>query len=216
VVHAAPTSVVFDFEDGTDDGFGNGFGGDATASWPIVSIGGSKRMELTPGGFQVAGRPSQGFDQFLAAMNTAVYNPSLSTISYDWYVDTSINAANVGTFLQIGTYINAGDGAYAQHEKEVELSGTQLASGSVFSGTVTQSLSTKFGALATGPGTFVTNPIQTFQRLGFILNASAVAAGQLKVYIDNVRVDATPEPASIVLAGLSLPLLGLIARRRRK
>jgi hypothetical protein len=32
-------SVTYDFQDGTDQGFGTGFGNDASASFPIVNIG---------------------------------------------------------------------------------------------------------------------------------------------------------------------------------
>ena len=41
-------SVTWDFEDATDQGFGTGFGNDASASFPIVNIGGSNRSLQTP------------------------------------------------------------------------------------------------------------------------------------------------------------------------
>ena len=213
-VHTFAASATFDFETGTDQGFGLKFSNDASASFPIVSIGGSQRMEiLRSGAFQEADRASQGADAFLAAMNLAVNNPSLSTISYDWYVDTSLSPGNYGNFLQIGTYINGGSGDYAQDfpgsGKDVELNGTQLASGNVFSGTVTETLTAKYGALAAG----FTTPAETFMRLGFILNGDG---SQAKVYFDNVKVNGVPEPASIALAGLAIPFLGLVIRRRRK
>src|SRR5437764_14636997 len=112
-VQAQSQSVIFNFQDGTDQGFGAGFGDDASKSFPIVNIGGSLRMGvLRTGAFQEAGRQNQGADAFLVAMNAATANPSGYVISYDWYVDTS--AGGYGTFLQLGTYINAGSGAYAQ------------------------------------------------------------------------------------------------------
>ena len=43
---ASAQSVTYNFEDGTDQGFGTGFGNDASNSFPIVAIGGSKRMEV--------------------------------------------------------------------------------------------------------------------------------------------------------------------------
>jgi hypothetical protein len=213
--HAFAASSTFNFEDGTDDGFGLKFSNDASASFPIVSIGGSKRMEIArTGAFQEADRGSQGAsDPFLAAMNLAVNHPSVSTISYDWYVDTSLSPGNYGSFLQIGTYINGGSGDYTQDfpgsGKDVELNGTQLASGNVFSGTVTETLTAKYGALAAG----FTTPPETFMRVGLILNGDGSAA---KVYFDNITVNGVPEPASIALAGLAIPFLGLVVRRRRK
>src|ERR1051325_3149471 len=143
VIQSHGQSITFNFQDGTDQGFGAGFGDDASKSFPIVNIGGSLRMGvLRTGAFQEAGRQSVGSDAFLAAMNAATANPSAYTISYDWYVDTSLSPGNYGTFLQIGTYINAGSGAYAQDfpgsGTDVEFNAAQLASGQVFSGTVTK------------------------------------------------------------------------------
>ena len=210
-VHASAATVTFDFEDLTDQGFGTGFGNDASKVFPIVNIGGSNRMETTLGGFQVAGRESQGMDAFLAALNQAAANPGLSTISYDWYVDTSKAPlpANNGTFLQFGTYINSGSGAYTQDfpgaGKDVELNGTQLASGQVFSGTVTETLTQKYGAI--NPG----HVSQTFQRLGLILNGDVTQ--DLKIYFDNVRIDAIPEPVSLALLAIATP--AFLLRRRR-
>ena len=107
-------SIVWDFEDGTDQGFGTGFGGDASASFPIVNIGGSNRMEvLDTASFQQAGREVTD-PAGLLVLNAATAAPSLYTISYDWYVDTSLAPGLYGTFLQLGTYLNAGSGSYAQ------------------------------------------------------------------------------------------------------
>src|SRR5436190_8413078 len=91
-------SITFDFQDGTDQGFGGGFGNDASKTFNIVNIGGSLRMEVPrTGAFQEAGRESQGADLFLAAMNAATADPNNYIISYDWYVDTSLSVSN-GTF----------------------------------------------------------------------------------------------------------------------
>jgi hypothetical protein len=206
-IQAQGQSITFDFQDGTDQGFGHGFGNDASAAFPIANIGGSLRMGiLRTGAFQEADRASQGSDAFLAAMNAAVLNPSGYQISYDWYVDTSLSPGNYGTFLQLGTYINSGGGAYTQDfpgsGKDVELNGTQLASGQVFSGTVTETLTQKFGALDPG---FLG---QTFMRLGFIMNGDGSAA---TVYFDNISVSPVPEPASLSLMGLAA--LWMIRRR---
>lgn len=205
-VHAQ--SATIDFENGNDNGFGLKFSNDASASFPIVNIGGSNRMEVArTGGFQEADRGIAG-DAFFNALNAATANPSGYTISYDWYVDTSVSPGNNGTFLQLGTYLNAGSGAYIQDfpgsGKDVELNGTQLASGQVFSGTVTETLTQKYGTLDPG---FLGN---TFLRFGFIENGDGTAA---KVYFDNITVaPVVPEPVSIAALGLAAPMF----LRRRK
>lgn len=206
----AQMSFTFDFEDGTDQGWGAPFGDDAGQEFPIVDIGGSNRMEvLRDGGFQEADHAS-GSDPFLSVMNKAMANPGESTISYDWYVDTSLSPGNYGSFLQIGTYINSGDGAYTQDfpdvGKDVELNGDQLASGDVFSGTVTETLTEKYDTLDPD---FLN---QTFQRLGFIINGDGADA---TIYFDNVTITAVPEPTSLALLGLCVPAW-LMARRRRQ
>jgi len=43
-------SITFDFQDGTDQGFGTGFGNDASKTFSIVNIGGSLRMGVPLGG----------------------------------------------------------------------------------------------------------------------------------------------------------------------
>ena len=165
-------------------------------------------MEVTLGGFQVAGREGAS-DPFLALMNNAAANPGISTISYDWYIDTSLSTNN-GTFLQLGTYFNSGSGAYSQDfpgsGKDVELNGTQLASGSVFSGTVTETLSAKYGAIAAG------HLGQTFQRLGLIMNGTGGATPL--VYFDNITITAVPEPTSLSLLALAAPLFWMVRRRK--
>jgi hypothetical protein len=204
-------SVTLNFEDLTDNGFGHKFSNDASETFPIVNLGGSNRMEiLRDGDFQEADR--NGTDsQWLAAFNAGVANPTGYVISYDWYIDTSLSPGNYGNFLQLGTYINAGQGSfpYAQDfpgtGKDVELGGAQLASGQVFSGTVSETFSAKYGALNAD---FQNAPAQ---RLGFIINGDGA---QAKVYIDNVNILPVPEPASLVLISIASAIVWSARRRR--
>jgi hypothetical protein len=206
-LQASAQSVTFNFEDLTDQGFGTGFGNDASASFPIVSIGGSNRMEvLDTASFQQAGRetgnPADG--QYIV-MLAASANEALATISYDWYIDTSLAPGAYGNFLQLGTYVNTGSGYYAQNfpgVKEVELNGAQLASGQVFQGTVTETFAAKGFDIPAG---------ENFFRIGFISNGDGT---QAKIYFDNVTLSVVPEPASLALFGLGGVGLVLAARRR--
>lgn len=205
-VQASAQTAVFDFEDGTDQGFGTGFGNDASASFPIVNIGGSLRMEVTDNAsFQQAGREtSNPADPWYVALQAAAANETLATFSYDWYIDTSLAPGTNGTFLQLGSYINSGSGYYAQNfpgaGKEVELDGTQLASGQVFSGTVS------FTFASVG---YDIPAADTFFRPGVISNGDGTG---VKIYYDNIRISVVPEPVSLALLALSVP--ALLVRRR--
>ena len=208
---ASAQSATFNYETGTDQGWGTGFGDDASANWTVSSVGGSQRM-LVPNtdGFQEAGfGTGNTSDPFFLAMAAAAANPAGYKLSYDWYVDAS--QVSNATFLQLGSFVNAGNGFYSQNfpatGKEVELNGTQLTSGQVLSGHVDVPFTTYVD------GTNATLPTgQTFYRIGLIENAGAGAV--IPVYFDNVSVAPVPEPASLALLGLGVPALAL--RRRRK
>jgi hypothetical protein len=201
--------VIYDFEGGDDQGFGHKFAeeGGASETFPIVSIGGSNRMAvLRNGDFQEAERvTSNPADPQFLAMDAASNDEAGYLLSYDWYVDTSLAPGNNGTYLQIGTYVNTGSGYYAQDfpdfGKDVELDGAQLASGGVFSGTVSETFSAKGLDLPTG---------QTFFRVGLILNGDG---SQATVYFDNIRIEpVVPEPTSL---SAIVAAIGLIAVKRR-
>ncbi len=146
---------------------------------------------------------------YLAAVNQAVANPGISTISYDWYINTA--GFTGATYLQLGTYLNAGQGSFPYVQdfpgsgKDVEVDGVSLASGGVFSGTVTETIATKYGALNAD---FLNAP---GQRFGLIMNGDGTG---VKVYFDNITIVGVPEPATLALLGLVVPSL-LLARRRR-
>ena len=205
---ASAQSVTYNFEDGTDQGFGTGFGNDASASFPIVNIGGSLRMEvLDTASFQQAGRETgnPGDGQYITMLAGSA-DESLITLSYDWYVDTSLSPGNYGNFLQLGTYVNTGSGYYAQDFpaiKDVELNGGQLASGQVFSGTVTETFAAKG---------FNIPLAETFFRFGLISNGDGT---QAKIYFDNITLSIVPEPTSVALVGVgAIGLIGVVTRRR--
>ena len=206
---ASAQSVSFNFEDGTDQGWGNPFSADPAdaVKIPVANIGGSNRIKIVrDGSFQEIGRRSfNTTEPFHLTMNAAAADEANYVISYDYYVDTS--TGGFGSFLQLGTYVNAADGYYAQDfpgpGKDLELNGGQLASGSVFSGTVTETFAAKGFNLAPGASQY---------ELGFVLNGDS-AAGQGIVYIDNIRIGLVPEPATMAVLGLALP--AVLLRRRR-
>jgi hypothetical protein len=199
-------SALFDFESGGDQGWGHKFADDASETFPTTLIGGSNRMTvLRNGDFQEADRStSNPSDALFTAMAAAAANEAGYLISYDWYIDTA--PGSMGSFLQIGTYVNTGSGYYAQDfpdtGKDVELNGTQLASGQVFSGTVSETFAAKGYNIPAG---------ETFFRLGLIMNGDGANA---TVHFDNIRVAPVPEPNSLGLLGSIVA--GAVAMRRAR
>src|SRR5688572_10994624 len=99
-VQANAQTAIFDFENNTDQGFGAGFGNDASATFSIVNIGGSLRMAVPDtASFQQAGRETGNpLDSQYLAMQAASLDEANYRISYDWYLDTSA-PGNYGNFL---------------------------------------------------------------------------------------------------------------------
>jgi hypothetical protein len=203
---ARGADATFTFEDQTDQGFGHKFSNDASESFPIVNIAGSNRMQVVRNGdFQEAERTTNNpADPLYQAMLAASTNEAGYRISYDYHIDTSTWGAAAGTFLQVGTYVNTGNGYYAQFfgTQELELNSVQLTSGQVFSGTISQTFTQKGYDLP---------PDQNFFRLGLIVNGDGAAQS---VYFDNVSVGPVPEPASLTLLALALPAFTMRPRRR--
>jgi PEP-CTERM motif len=201
-IQAQGQSVNFNFSDGTADGWANtGFGNSPVAS--VTNIGGQNYIAIPLGGFQVANiGTSDSSTPLYAAMAAAAANPAGYNISYDYYINTA--AFSGATFLQIGSFVNTGNGDYFQDfgtPKEVELNGSQLASGQVFSGHVSINMAAAGLNMAAG---------QTFFRVGLIENGGGTG---VVVDFSNISVAAVPEPSTLALAGLGA--IGVLLRRRR-
>jgi hypothetical protein len=196
-------SFNFDFSDNTPDGWSNsGFGSTPPAT--VSTIGGNNYIFIPLGGFQVAnvGHGADGSD-FYNTMQAVAANPNGYNLSYNWRVDTSTFGANSGTFLQIGSFVNTGSSYYAQDGTEVQLDGTQVASGQVFTGTVTVNMGAVGFAM----------PADTFYRLGLIENGNGTAP-PVGVYFTDISIAPVPEPSLLSLFGLALPALWMVRRRR--
>ena len=202
-IQAQAQSVIYTFSDATSDGWANaGFGGSPLAS--VSNIGGQNYIFLPLGGFQV-GNVSAGSGALYNAMAAAAASPAVYNLSYDYYINTANWGATPGTYFQIGSFVNTGGGYYAQDfgaVKEVELNGTQVASGAVFTGHV----SVNFAAVG------FSMPADTFYRLGLIENGDGSGAG-VGAYFTNISVAPIPEPGSLALIGLGMTSLITIRRR---
>lgn len=207
VGRASAQSVTYTFSDGTSDGWDQGGFSDSTPD-TIDTISGTNYIHVPIGGFQVTnvatGNPA---DPLYTAMLAAAADPSLYDLSYQWYVNTAdFTGATINSYLQLGTFVNGSDGAYDQDFggiKEVQLSGAQLTSGQVFSGTVTINMA---AAGLTLP------PTETYWRLGFIENGDSGVP--YVVDFTNISLSPVPEPATFGLGVLMLA--GLALRRRRR
>jgi len=199
-IQATAQSVLYTFADDTSDGWANA-GFSSTPAANVVTIGAQNYISLPVGGFQV-GNVSGGSGALFNAMAAAAANPSGYDISYNWYVNTATWTGSP-TYLQIGTFWNQGDGYYAQDygsPNEVLLNGTQMASGNVFTGTVTINVGAIYAPVAG----------DTFYRLGLILNSN----GSGVVDFTDISVAPVPEPSTLALAGLGAATLLLFRRRK--
>jgi len=202
-------SVTFNFSDSTSDGWVNGGFSSSPAS-TVVPIGGNNYISEAIGGYQVAnvnsgtvsGAPASTFN---AAFLAALENPAGYDLSYNYYINTT-TFTTPGTYLQLASYVNTGSGYYGStgtpSSYEPSLNGTQVASGSVFSGTVTVPF--------TAYGTDASAATETYFRLGLILNGNGAG---INVDYTDISITPVPEPASLALIGLGMA--GLIMIRRR-
>ncbi len=207
-IQAQGQSVTFNFADDTADGWANaGFSGSPVAT--VTTISGQNYIALPIGGYQVgnvasdsAGVPA-GFN---AAMAAALNDPAGYQLTYDYYIDTS-TFTTPGTYLQLASFINTGSSFYGStgtpSSYEPSLNGTQVASGSVFSGSVTVPF--------TAFGTDASAATETYFRLGLIINGNGSG---FNVDYTDISISPVPEPTTLALAGLGAIGCLLMFRRR--
>jgi hypothetical protein len=204
-IQAQGQSVLYNFSDGTADGWANsGFG--TTPPAAVQTIGSQNYINIPRIGFQDANvqtGAAGNLPTFTATMAAAAANPAGYDISYNYVINTA--GFSGATFLQLSTYVNENNGYYAQDAaNEVSLTGTQLASGGIFFGTVTINM----GAV----GFTGMSATDTGYKLGFIENGNGTG---VSVDYTHISVAPIPEPSSLALAGLGA-VGGLLALRRRK
>lgn len=210
LVRTQAQSVTYTFSDGTSDGWANaGFSGSPVAT--VANISGQNYIYIPYVGFQsgnVASDSTGNLAGFNAAMSAALKNPSGYDISYNYYVNTATFSG--ATFLQLGVFLNTGSGYYQQDystPNQLSFNGSQLSSGQVFTGTVTENLAT-MGVNDTSAAT------ETYFRLGIIENTGSGTTG-VGAYYTDISITPVPEPATLSLCGIGLAT-GLMFLRRRK
>jgi hypothetical protein len=202
-IQAQGQSVLYNFSDGTADGWANS-GFSPTPAAVVQTIGSQNYINIPLGGFQVANvqtGAAGNLPTFTAAMQAAAANPAGYNISYNYVINTA--GFSGATYLQLSTYVNENNGYYAQDAaNEVALTGTQLASGGIFFGTVTINM----GAV----GFTGMSPTDTGYKLGLIENGNGTG---VSVDYTHISVAPVPEPASLALIGLGMAGLMVIRRR---
>jgi PEP-CTERM motif len=199
-------SVPFNFTDDTSDGwYLSGFSDTTPAS--VVTVNGNNYISTPIGGYQVANVASgNSGSSFYQAMAAAINNPAGYELTYNYYIDTS-TFTTAGTYLQLSSFVNTGSGFYASagtpSSYDPSFNGTQVASGSVFSGTVT----VPFSAF----GTDANAATETYFRMGFILNGDGTG---VNVDYTDINIVAVPEPSSLALCAMGA--MGALALIRRK
>jgi hypothetical protein len=202
-IQAQGQSVNYNFADNTSDGWANS-GFSPTPAAVVQTISGQNYIDIPLGGFQVANvqtGAAGNLPTFTATMAAAAANPAGYDISYNYYINT---ATFVGaTFLQLSTYVNENNSYYKQDATELQLNGTQLATGGIFSGTLTINMA---AAGFTGM-----SPTDTGYKLGLILNGNGTG---VNVDYTDISIAPVPEPSTLALAGLGA-MGGLMLFRRR-
>src|ERR1035437_4988842 len=193
-IQAQGQSVLYNFSDGTNDGWANsGFG--TTPHAVVQTFGSQNYINIPLGGFQVASvvtGAAGNLPTFTATMAAAAANPFGYNISYNYVINTA--GFSNATYLQLSTFVNENNAYYAQDAaNEVALNGTQLASGGIFFGTVTINM----GAV----GFTGMSATDTGYKLGFTMNGPGTATG-VSVDYTHISVAPIPEPSSLALAGL--------------
>jgi len=209
-IQAQGQSATFNFSDATSDGWNtSGFGNTPLST--VVNIAGNNYISIPIGGYQVAnvnsgtvsGAPASTFN---AAMLAALDNPVGYDLSYNYYIDTS-TFTTAGTYLQLASYVNTGSSFYGStgtpSSYEPSLNGTQVASGSVFSGSVTIPF--------TAFGTDASAATETYFRLGLVINGNGTG---VNVDYTDISITPAPEPSTLALAGLGAMGCLLMFRRR--